>query len=110
MGGNEYTLYAAAAMIGFNFGGNFSLFPTTTAEFFGTKTVGQNYGFVFTAYGLGGVIGPMMAGWFKDSAGTVDGWYPAFIIAGILCIVAVLLAMMLKPPEPPRRRKKGRRK
>ena len=61
--------------------------------------------------GLGGVAGPMMAGYFKDSAGTVEGWYPAFIIAGVLCIVAVILAMMLKPPEPPRRRKsrKGRR-
>ncbi len=106
MGGNEYTLYLAAAIIGFNFGGNFSLFPTTTAEFFGTKTVGQNYGFVFTAYGVGGVVGPMMAGYFKDSAGGVEGWAPAFIIAGILCAVAVLLAYMLKVPGAPKRRRR----
>ncbi|MCK4717761.1 MAG: OFA family MFS transporter [Thermoplasmata archaeon] len=98
MGGNEYTLYLAAALIGFNFGGNFALFPTTTAEIFGTKHVGQNYGYVFTAYGVGGVAGPMMAGYFKD-AGTagaaVDAWLPAFIIAGVLCVVAVVLALML---------------
>ncbi len=102
MGGNEYTLYAAAALIGFNFGGNFALFPTTTAEFFGTKTVGQNYGFVFSAYGVGGVVGPLMAGYFKDSGvAGVDAWYPAFIIAGILCVVAVVLALMLSTPEDP---------
>ena len=107
LGRNEYTLYAAAALIGFNFGGNFSLFPTTTAEFFGAKTVGQNYGYMFTAYGVGGVVGPLMAGYFKDSAGSVEGWYPAFIIAGILCVIAVILALMLKvPPAPKRRRKK----
>lgn len=98
LGGNEYTFYLAAALIGFNFGGNFALFPTATAELFGTKTVGQNYGYVFTAYGVGGVVGPLMAGYFKDSAGGVEGWYPAFIIAGILCVVAVILAIMLKPP------------
>ncbi len=108
MGGNEYTLYIAAALIGFNFGGNFSLFPTTTAEFFGSKTVGQNYGFVFTAYGVGGVVGPMMAGYFKDSASGVEAWAPAFIIAGVLCAIAVVLAYMLKvPPAPKRRRRKN---
>ena len=106
MGGNEYTLYVAAALIGFNFGGNFSLFPTTTAEFFGSKTVGQNYGFVFTAYGVGGVVGPMMAGYFKDSAGGVEGWAPAFMIAAVLCAVAVILAYMLKVPPAPKRRRK----
>lgn len=107
LGGNEYTLYLAAALIGFNFGGNFSLFPTTTAEFFGTKTVGQNYGYVFTAYGIGGVVGPLMAGYFKDAgaASGVDAWYPAFIIAGILCLIAVFLAFKLEPPKAPRRRK-----
>ena len=108
MGGNEYTLYVASALIGFNFGGNFSLFPTTTAEFFGTKTVGQNYGYVFTAYGVGGVIGPIMAGVFKDAGATagVDAWYPAFIIAGVLCLVAVFLAYFLKVPNAPRRKGK----
>jgi len=108
LGGNEYGLYLAAALIGFNFGGNFSLFPTTTAEFFGTKTVGQNYGYVFTAYGFGGVAGPLMAGYFKDAGAVsgVDAWYPAFIIAGVLCLVAVFLAYRLKVPEPPRRKGK----
>lgn len=104
LGGNEYTFYLAAALIGFNFGGNFALFPTATAEYFGNKNVGQNYGYVFSAYGMGGVVGPLMAGYFKDVGGAaagVDAWYPAFIIAGVLCVVAVVLALLLKPPKAP---------
>ena len=66
MGGNKYLLYLGAAIIGFNFGGNFSLFPTATADFFGTKDAGRKYGWVFTAYGIGGIIGPIMAGRIRE--------------------------------------------
>jgi len=96
IGGTPALLYLGAAIIGFNFGGNFALFPTATADFFGTKNVGQNYGWVFTAYGVGGIVGPIMAGVFKDSG----SWLPAFVISGILCLVAAGITMMLKPTRP----------
>lgn len=94
-------LFLSAAIIGFNFGGNFSLFPTATADFFGTKTVGQNYGWVFTAYGVGGIIGPIMAGVFKDAGATkgLDAWLPAFIISGVLCLIAAVITYMVRPPK-----------
>ncbi|MFP4092486.1 MAG: hypothetical protein ACLFT3_19405, partial [Cyclobacteriaceae bacterium] len=41
MAGNELALYLGSALIGFNFGGNFALFPTITADVFGAKNVGQ---------------------------------------------------------------------
>ncbi len=44
MGGTTGLLYLGAALVGFNFGGNFALFPTATADYFGTVNVGQNYG------------------------------------------------------------------
>ena len=43
MAGSQYALYLAAALIGFNFGGNFSLFPAITADRFGNAAVGANY-------------------------------------------------------------------
>jgi len=95
MGGTPWLLYLGAAIIGFNFGGNFSLFPTATADFFGPQHVGQNYGWMFTAYGVGGIIGPIMAGMFRDG-GT---WLPAFVISGVLCLVAAGIAMATKPPK-----------
>jgi OFA family oxalate/formate antiporter-like MFS transporter len=95
MGGTPGLLYLGAAIIGFNFGGNFSLFPTCTSDFFGPMHVGQNYGWMFTAYGVGGIVGPIMAGMFRDS-GT---WLPAFIISGILCLVAAGITLATKPPK-----------
>ncbi len=102
MGGTPALLFLGAAIIGFNFGGNFSLFPTATADFFGPMHVGQNYGWVFTAYGVGGIVGPIMAGHFRDqgaAAGDVAAWLPAFIISGALCIVAAIITMATKPPK-----------
>jgi OFA family oxalate/formate antiporter-like MFS transporter len=101
MGGTPALLYLGAALIGFNFGGNFALFPAATADYFGNKNVGKNYGWVFTAYGVGGIVGPIMAGMFKDAGleKGVDAWHPAFIIAGIACLAAAALGLMLRPPR-----------
>ena len=93
MAGNVYTLYLFAMLIGFNFGGNFALFPTITADTFGTKYVGQNYGWVFLAYAIGGIFGPVLGGRLGDM-----GNFPlAFTICGILCILAVVTIGLVKP-------------
>ena len=98
MGSNIGLLYLGATIVGFNFGGNFSLFPAATADFFGNKTVGLNYGWVFSSYGFGGIIGPYIAGYFKtNAAGDVHAWTTPFLIAGIACIAAAVIALMLKP-------------
>jgi OFA family oxalate/formate antiporter-like MFS transporter len=95
MAGTPALLYVGAALIGFNFGGNFALFPTMTADTFGTKYVGQNYGWVFLAYGIGGIFGPMLGGTLGDM-----GNFPlAFTICGILCLVAAGIIFMVKAPK-----------
>ena len=94
MGSSSLTLAIAACWIGFNFGGNFALFPLLTLENFGSRNLGANYGAVFTAYGVGGIIGPVMAGKVWDSMGTFN---TAFIIAAVACLIAAGLALVLKP-------------
>ena len=96
MGGNQYALYLGATLIGFNFGGNFSLFPTMTADLFGAKNVGLNYGWVFTAYGVGGILGPIMAAAIRDAG---LSWLSAFVIAGVACLVAALIGIWVKRPQ-----------
>jgi OFA family oxalate/formate antiporter-like MFS transporter len=92
MAGTPGLLYVGATLIGFNFGGNFALFPTMTADTFGTKYVGMNYGWVFLAYGVGGIFGPMLGGILGDM-----GNFPlAFTICGILCLVAAGIISMVK--------------
>jgi len=95
MAGTTGLLYLGAALIGFNFGGNFSLFPVVTAGTFGAKFVGQNYGWVFLAYGIGGIFGPKLGG----ELGDIGNFPLAFTICGALCLLATLLVAMIKPPR-----------
>jgi len=101
MGSSVILLYVGSAIIGFNFGGNFALFPVATADTFGTKNVGKNYGWVFLAYGVGGIVGPIMAGIFRDAGVSkgVNAWMPAFIISGIVCLVAAVVSFLVKRPH-----------
>ena len=91
------TLIPVAAAVGFCYGANLSLFPSTTAGFFGTKNLGVNYGLVFTAWGVGGVFGSMTAGSIVDSAGSYG---LAYAIAAGLCVLAAGLTFATKPPAP----------
>ncbi|NQU49384.1 MAG: OFA family MFS transporter [Planctomycetes bacterium] len=95
--GSPTLLYLFAALIGFNFGGNFALFPTATADIFGTKYVGQNYGWVFLAYGVGGILGPVLGG----KLGDMKNFPMAFTICGVLCLVAAGITMAVRSPHKP---------
>jgi len=99
--GLVYGFIVAAALIGFNYGGSFALFPAITADYFGNKNVGSNYGWMFTAYGVAGLAGPLLAGYFKDAAQGASQpavWMTPFIIAGGVCLLgAVIMAFTNRP-------------
>ena len=88
-GSTALLLTVASAWIGFNFGGNFALFPSITADFFGTKYVGVNYALVFTSYGTAGIVGPIFGGKVFDMTGS---YLVAFVTASILCLIASVIA------------------
>jgi OFA family oxalate/formate antiporter-like MFS transporter len=95
MAGSEWLLYLGAALIGFNFGGNFALFPALTADEFGNEVVGQNYPWVFLAYGAGGIIFPILGGWLGDT-----GNFPlAFTICAAACLVGAVSTAVVFPPD-----------
>jgi nitrate/nitrite transporter NarK len=75
-------------LIGANYGSNLSLFPSATKDFFGLKNFGVNYGFVFTAWGVGGLIMPWVNGRVKDATGSDTLTF--FIIIAVLIIAALL--------------------
>ncbi len=92
---HEYFFYIVAALIGFNFGGNFALFPAATADYFGAKNIGPNYGLMFTSYAAGGIIGPILAGMVKDGG---YSYAYAFYPAAFLCLIAAVMSLVLMPP------------
>ena len=83
------TFTMAIMMIGFCFGGFMGIFPPITADMFGPKNLGMNYGIIFTAYGVAAFIGPRLAARIKE---VNNGDYTqAFLIAAGLSIVGIAL-------------------
>lgn len=89
---SEAAITVGAGLVGFNFGGNFALFPSATADLFGAKNLGANYGLVFTSYGIAGVVGIYAANTAKDLTGSYGG---AFAVCGTLCVISCLVAIAL---------------
>ncbi len=98
---SPWSLFASMALIGLCFGANFSLFPSATADAFGTKNMGVNYGFMFTAYGFGGIVGPQIMALMLDYAlvsksditvGLAVGDYatPLMLVGGLVAISAII--------------------
>ncbi|MBW2699319.1 MAG: MFS transporter [Deltaproteobacteria bacterium] len=99
-GGDLFFFTLLLGWAGFNFGGNFALFPVAAGELFGQERFAENYPFLNLAYGVGGVAGPLMAGLFKDFGADqgVSAWLGAFVVSAGLCLLAFLiLAFGLRP-------------
>ena len=90
-GDNSIALLFAVTMIGACYGANLALFPSATKDHFGLKSFGLNYGVMFTAWGVGGLILPRIAGMAKDITGKED---LAFYIASGLMVCGALLALI----------------
>jgi len=82
-------LIGLAILIGALYGANLAIFPALTASHFGIAKLGTNYGVMFTAYGIGGIFGALVAGRIFDLTGSFQS---AFYVAAGLCIIAAVLA------------------
>ena len=89
-------LIFGSAFTGLCYGTIFTLFPAATADFYGVRNLGVNYGFVFTGFGVAGVIGPMLAGRIRDAYGN---YHNAFVISGVMLLVGAALAFIVKSPK-----------
>ena len=47
------------AIVLLDYGGGFGTMPSFTADYFGTKYMGVNYGWILLAWGVGGIVGPI---------------------------------------------------
>jgi len=86
-------LALGVALAGLCYGASFSVFPAATADRYGMKSFGANYGVIFTAWGLGGIIGPMTAAMILDSTRSYN---LAYLVAFSLLMVALLISFTFK--------------
>jgi MFS family permease len=89
-------LLIAKSGVGFTFGGMLALFPAICADYFGLKNLGLNYGILFTAWGVGGVIGPLFGGLIRDLTGAHT---LSFFLSGCASVLGIILVMLLKSRE-----------
>ncbi|MGZ3593047.1 MAG: hypothetical protein ACXWL9_04760, partial [Syntrophales bacterium] len=78
----------------------FAFFPPITADRYGEKYLSTNYGVVYTAKGVGGLIGPTVitaiAISYAKSHGYHIGWTVGCSVIGATAIASGIGAMILK--------------
>ena len=81
-------------LFGIGYGGSNALRPSLVREYFGRTNFGTVFGSLMGVNILGGIIGPLLAGWVFDNWGNYDGVW--FVFAGLA--VAALISILTTPP------------
>ena len=98
VGGNVTLLYTTVFVVYWCYGTQLSVNGSTAADFWGTKNAGINYGMLFTAWGVAGIIGPRIAGVLFDK---YKNYQQAFYWAAGLAAVALICELAAKRPAVP---------
>lgn len=86
-------IYAVSfSIFWFNLGGWLAIAPASTIAIYGTKHYSQNYGVVFTAYGIAAITGVVTSGLLIDLLNNYDY---VFYYVIVLCLIGVLLTSKL---------------
>jgi OFA family oxalate/formate antiporter-like MFS transporter len=88
-------LVFGSAFTGLCYGGIFTLMPAATADFYGVKNLGVNYGFLFTGFGVAGVCGPLLGGKIRDLTGSYS---TSYTISAVMLLVGAALAFTTRAP------------
>jgi OFA family oxalate/formate antiporter-like MFS transporter len=94
-GGNVALLYAAVFVVYWCYGTQLSVNGAAAADFWGTKNAGINYGILFTAWGVAGIIGPRIGGVMFDR---YQNYQAAFYSAAVLAAIALLCELGARRP------------
>jgi OFA family oxalate/formate antiporter-like MFS transporter len=70
--------------------------PAATADYYGVRNLGVNYGMVFTGFGVAGVFGPMLGGRIRDLSGSYG---TSFTVSAVLLILGAVLAFLIRAPK-----------
>ncbi len=78
------------------YGGGFATMPAYAADIFGTKYVGRIYGWMLTAWGAAGIMGPMLFARIRQSSGNYS---EALVITAAALAIALVLPILAAPPK-----------
>ncbi|MCQ1058434.1 OFA family MFS transporter [Photobacterium sp. ZSDE20] len=93
---SSFTLMIGAALAGVGYGTLLAVFPTLTAEFYGLKNYGANFGVLYTAWGVSGFIGSAIT---AIAMGASGNYTLAYSICAVMLAFNVLLSVITKPVD-----------
>lgn len=93
---NELIYIMSFSIFWLNLGAWLAIAPASTLRLYGIKHYGQNYGLIFTAYGIGAITGVSTSGLLLDIHGN---YYFVFYYVIALCILGILLTINLISDE-----------
>jgi len=93
---NVVMFYVFLGIVYYCYGTQLSVYASTSADFYGTKNVGFNYGLLLLAWGTAGILGPFLGGRVFVATGDYR-W--AFFIGAVLAIVALGTLFLAKNPH-----------
>jgi MFS transporter, OFA family, oxalate/formate antiporter len=100
--GHVALLYVMVFAVYWCYGTQLSVNASTTSDFWGTKNAGVNYGLLFTAWGVAGIIGPRIGGVLFDK---YKNYEYAFYAASILAVIALACEVIARRPTVPEQAK-----
>jgi len=90
-------LIFGSAFTGLCYGTIFTLFPAATADFYGVRNLGVNYGLMFTGFGVAGVTGSILGGKVRDLFGA---YTYAYLVSAVMLVIGAVVAFTIKAPRP----------
>jgi OFA family oxalate/formate antiporter-like MFS transporter len=91
---NILLLFTIIGVMAWQYGGTLAVMPAVTADYYGPKNLGLNYGLVFVGWGVAFFV-PQLAGYIKLATGRWDG---AFYLSAGLLVAAVLASRAIRKP------------
>lgn len=87
----EVSFYIAIACVAFSFGGTITVYPSLVSDFFGLNNLTQNYGVIYLGFGIGSLLGSIVASLF-------GGFSAVFGFMLALLIISLAICLMIKTP------------
>ena len=98
VGAHVAALYLGVFAVYFCYGAQASVNPATVSDFWGTRHAGVNYGLLFSAWGVAGIIGPTLGGVLFDR---YKNYEAAFYAAAALAAIALICVAAARRPHLP---------
>lgn len=100
---NFLPLLTGLCLAAFAYGGYLALMPSLTADYFGSKNIGANYGLVFSAWGICGFLVP---GYFarlmdhaKATGSIAAGYQEVYLSLAVLALLCAAVGAGLRAPK-----------